>query len=35
LDVFYKGEKIHIFDSDIRDTEKEKEYRKPYGIIRD
>lgn len=35
LDVFYKWEKIHIFDSDIRNYETEKEYRKPYGIIRD
>ncbi len=35
LDVFYKGDKISIFDSDIRDAENEKEYRKPYGILRD
>jgi len=35
LDVFYKWDKISIFDSDIRDTETEKEYKKPYGILRD
>lgn len=35
LDVFYKWERVKIFDSDIRSTEIEKEYRKPYGIIRD
>lgn len=35
LDVFYKWERISVFDSDIRSHETEKEYRKPYGIIRD
>jgi hypothetical protein len=35
LDVFYKWEKIKIYDSDIRDNETVAEYVKPYGIIRD
>lgn len=35
LDVFYKWEKIKIYDSDIRNHETVAEYVKPYGILRD